>query len=469
MQNTNADQDQIDGKLKLLKTMGKEAREQSCFATVSDNPLAHAFKKKTVVHAGMGGAPVPREDIPDLWASLANIPRFGKTLAYIHIPFCETHCLYCGFYTNPATGDFSRVYTDALIREIQQKSELPACQNGPVHAVYLGGGTPTALDGSDLKRLLIAVGKHLPLANDCEITVEGRVLNMDQEKIEACLEGGANRFSIGVQTFDTDIRQKLGRVADRETILSTLKSLKNTDNAAVIIDLIFGLPGQGMEKWEDDIRTYLDLKLDGVDLYQLILYKNGLLEKQIKNGKLAPMADTPEKSTLFARGVEMMQNVRYRRLSISHWGRTTRERNMYNLLMKSGVHCLAYGSGAGGTLHGHTYFIDGKLKNYLANEVMDKKISMMLYLSPHGRLARAISGELELGRIDFQSLGKNLDLDLNKIYAPLLEQWETAGLIRQNQDWVELTLAGEFWQTNLAQGLMDYFKSNSGEVGRGDS
>lgn len=290
----STDQQVIEPGGGYFETIEKKAVVESFFAAVTDNPLAYAFKKKTVIHAGITGEKVSGEKISEVWTELGKLPRSGKTLVYIHVPFCETRCLYCGFYANPTIGDFSRVYTDALIREIRSESDKSFCCNGgPIHGVYLGGGTPTALDGGDLKRLLQAVAKYLPLANDCEITVEGRVLNLDQARIFACLEGGANRFSIGVQTFDTDIRKKLGRVADRKAIIAALERVKVTDNAAVIIDLIYGLPGQTMEKWEEDIRTCLDLELDGVDLYQLIVHKNGLLEKKSNRERYFPWQTPP--------------------------------------------------------------------------------------------------------------------------------------------------------------------------------
>lgn len=447
-----------NSKLTLLENFGNDRADQPYFANVCKNPLAEAFKKKRVVHAGLGGVPLKKEETISKWQSLVQMPRQGKTTAYIHIPFCETRCLYCGFYANPSRKDDRKAYTRALIREMEADHETLAVQSSPIHAVYLGGGTPTALEPEELKSILLAVKKYLPLANDCEITVEGRILNFGEDKIDACLEGGANRFSLGVQTFDSNIRKKLGRRESRDKILKRLEVLKKKDNAAVIIDLIFGLPGQTMETWEDDINTFFELDLDGIDLYQLIQFKGGLLEKAAENGKVSAMADMAQRSEMFARGVEIMTKARYRRLSISHWGRTFRERNLYNLFMKQKAHCLAYGSGAGGNLFGHMYFLDGNLKSYLASAGSHKPITMMMAPSKHETLIKKIAGELELGRIDLAKTGESLSLDLETIYAPLLAQWEKAGLIEYKEGWVTLTLAGEFWQTTLAQNMIDYFK-----------
>lgn len=161
------------------------------------------------------------------------------------------------------------------------------------------------------------------LANDCEVTVEGRLSNFDARKMEACLEGGANRFSLGVQSFHTDIRRSMGRLGSREDMIRGLELLMSYGQAAVIVDLIYGFPNQGMERWLEDIATAQSLKLDGADCYQLNVYRQTPLGQAIERGKMPPAADIPEQSAMFAAGVEAMTGAFYRRLSISHWARTS--------------------------------------------------------------------------------------------------------------------------------------------------
>ncbi len=452
-----------NSKLTLLKEF-QPSEGRPYFAQVSDDPLAHAFEEKAVVHAGLGGRPVPREELPQLWEKLSAVPRAGKTSAYVHIPFCQTKCLYCGFYANALKEEAAHAYAQALISEIRADRDLPLVKSGPVHSVYLGGGTPTGLSARDLKQLLTTLKACLPLANDCEITVEGRILNFDEEKMDACLEGGANRFSLGVQTFDTGVRKKLGRLADEGTILRQLELLKSKDQAAIIIDLIFGLPGQTMAHWESDLKTFLGMELDGVDLYQLITFKGGALDKAVTQGRVGPAAGKTQRSRMFKRGVEIMTDARYRRLSISHWGRAFRERNIYNLSMKQKTHCLAYGSGAGGNLSGHMVFMDGTLESYMKKAGREKPLLHAMAPSPHDALSRGIAGELELGRLNLGDLGQRLEMNLETLFAPLVENWEAAGLVTRDRGWLELTLAGQFWETTMAQGMIDYFKEAPGSA-----
>jgi oxygen-independent coproporphyrinogen-3 oxidase len=140
--------------------------QQDLFAKVSGNPLSDAFPKKAVVHPFVDARPVPKEDWSSIWQDMNHQQRQGKSVAYLHIPFCENHCLFCGFYQNPWRSNQSEVYADAIIEEIKASKDQPSHSGHPLHAVYFGGGTPTALDTPDLCRIIEAVHTYLPLAPD---------------------------------------------------------------------------------------------------------------------------------------------------------------------------------------------------------------------------------------------------------------------------------------------------------------
>lgn len=429
------------------------------FADESQDPLTHAFSKPIDTHPGGRSTPLAGDRIDDAFAGFLGHPRKGKTCAYIHVPFCESHCLYCGFYRKRYDDDGqSRRYTDALVSDLRAWAKTPSQAQGPVHAVYIGGGTPTALRADDLRRILLAVHETLPLANDCEITVEGRIRNFGPEKMEACLEGGANRFSIGVQTFDTALRQSMRRMAAREEVIEGLNRLVAYDRAAVVIDLIYGFPGQTMDMWEDDLNTLLALGIDGADLYQLKTLPETPLARAVEKGRLPVPADRPDRARMYARGVAVMAAAMYRHLTVNHWGRTSRERNLYNHMVKGPADCLAFGPGAGGNLGGYFFFTEPDYGKW-RTAVMDqgrKPIAMMQALSPHSTLEKTIAAELELCRINPGQIGDRFGLPLAGILAPLYRQWTRAGLMESKGGWFVLTTAGRFWQVNLVQLTINY-------------
>lgn len=176
--------------------------------------------------------------------------------------------------------------------------------------------------------------------------------------MEAAVQGGANRFSLGVQTFDTKVRQAVGRRSTKEQLVSQLSRLTRFNQAAVVIDLIYGFPFQTMGTWKEDLAISRELNLDGVDCYQLRVFERSPLFKYIANGKLPAGPNHELRALMFAEAVQSMREAGWSRLSISHWAANTRERNFYNYYAKTRSDCLAYGPGAGGNIDGYAYMMD---------------------------------------------------------------------------------------------------------------
>lgn len=424
-------------------------------------PLAGAFAKRNLF-PWIQRQTRPLADGPEAAARLLAETRPGKRVAYLHIPFCANHCLFCGFYRNRSAEDSMAEYAMRLEQDIAMGGA--AASGPPIQAVYFGGGTPSALSAGDLHRLVWAVRRHLPLAPDCEITVEGRVAGFDDDKVEACLDAGANRFSIGIQTFDTGLRQRMGRRADRAEAVAFMERLRDRDRAVVVCDLIFGLPGQSMEMWREDVATCLSLGLDGVDLYCLTLHDSSPLALSIAKGSLPPVAGLERMAAMYGTGLEMLDDAGWRHLNQAHWASATRERNLYNQLVKAGADCLAFGAGAGGLVAGHRYVIQPDVELYArAVEAGTKPVTVVLP-PPANRPARDLAmGGLEGGRLDLARLEALTAPGFAVALEPLLAQWEAAGLLRRRGAALTLTAAGWFWHCNLVGSLfelIDLFMAN---------
>ncbi len=450
---------------RMMNEAVKSEQKDAYFADPAD-PLHSAFKAKAVIHSGPGGMPLTGDAARAKLDALTERPRSGKTLAYLHVPFCETRCLYCMFYQNPYSEEASRHYADRLIREISFWRGRAVLETAPVHAVYFGGGTPTALLPDDLRRVLSALKSTLPLANDCEITLEGRIHNFSDEKIEAALEGGVNRFSIGVQTFNSHVRQSVQRVDGRETIARRLEKLASYDQAAVVIDLIYGFPGQTPEIWADDLATASELPLDGVDCYQLNVFEKSPMARYIAVGKLPEAADTALKADFFAHSVDFFTRAGWRRLSNNHWARTSRERNIYNALGKGPCDCLAFGCGAGGRLAGHSFMTERKLDLWSAAvDAGVKPVGMLLAPGPHWHFLRTVSSDMESGEINLDAIGRRFGLPAAALVSDITSQWVEAGLLTPVGPRLTQTVAGQYWHVTMAQLLVEAFTKRLGAAG----
>jgi putative heme utilization radical SAM enzyme HutW len=401
------------------------------------------------MHLGVVPIPDPERIYPALLAR-TSAPR----LAYLHIPFCSNHCLFCGFYRNKSNEAAMTRYVDALIAEIEQDAAREGMAGRPVEAVFLGGGTPSALSARDLQRLLLALRTYLSLSDDCEITVEGRVAGFDAEKVSACVEAGANRFSIGIQSFDTRLRQRMGRKANREEAVNFLSGLVARQDAAVVCDLIYGLPGQTDEIWRKDVALCNEIGLDGVDLYCLSLQAGSPLALSIEKGALPPAATDAEAQVRYCEGGEILEAAGWRRLSQAHWGRSGRERNRYNNATKAGADCLAFGAGAGGMLAGHRFMLDAAVDSFETRvRAAGKPISGLLVPAPHQRACNAVMQAMEEGCLTFTVLETLVAPGFVTALAPLLQHWAQQELMVLGADSLTLTACGRYWHNNIAATL----------------
>lgn len=433
------------------------------FARVTDTPLADAFEVKRVIPPFAGARALEPDERDARWQAIRDTPRSGKSLAYVHVPFCENHCLFCGFYQNPWRDSAGAGYVDNVIAHLRRDASCRYQSRGPVHAVYFGGGTPSALAAPDIARLVRAVREYLPLAPDCEITFEGRVRSFTRDKVDAALAAGVNRFSIGVQTFDEPLRRSMGRKMSRDEVIRFVADLVAADAAAIVIDLMYGLPGQTQASWEEDVRTAIDLRLDGVDLYCLSLIPGTPLRIAIDKGKFEPVARA-QLGTYYASGSRLLADARWEAISTTHWRGSTRERNLYNLEIKRGAQCLAFGAAGGGSVAGHAYRIESDLADYAAS--IDKGRPALAHLSPqpaHHALMSRLRGDMDRARLDLARLRTELAplltgsaVSADTLLDPLLSQWEQARLLVRDRDWIDLTVPGRFWQVTMTQHLVDY-------------
>lgn len=303
---------------------------------------------------------------------------------------------------------------------------------------------------------MTAARRELPLAEDCEITLEGRVSDMTEERLEAAARAGVNRLSIGVQTFDGDIRRAMMRVDDRDGILRVVERMARFEKFAVVIDLIYGFPMQTEAVWAEDLETARNLPIDGIDCYQLNVFSRSPLAKRIKTGQFPPAATLAEAADRFAASDAVLSSdPRWTRISNTHWRRTAKERNRYNTLAKTACDCLAFGSGAGGRIAGHSFMTERRLKAWEERiEAGEKPVFALLKPTPNWHLMRTIASSVEQGPFNLKAIGEVFGVDVDRLATPLLGQWVRAGLLEKSGDVYVPTTAGMFWHVTLAQFLV---------------
>ena len=408
-----------------------------------------AFPERQALMPIWGGIPIPRPQWQNIWRQKLPHAADSDALAYLHIPFCANHCVFCGFYRNVWKESYSSVYTDKIIEEMAAEAEIRQ-GNGKIRAVYFGGGTPTALQTPDLARLIRACYQYLPIADDCEFTIEGRMSHFDIEKAQACIEAGANRISIGVQTFDTAIRRRLGRKHGGDEAFAYLEKLCEI-NAVIVVDLMFGLPNQTDAVWQNDLERATALPLSGLDTYAFNLYPMLPINRMVEKGAFPAPPGFDVQADQYAYAVETLAQKGWNQVSNSHFAYPGRgERNRYNTLVKSNISCWAFGSGAGGNFGGFSYQVQGDLDSYLATPTGEKNIAFMSGHSPHKTLLGQVQHDMETGRLN-PSL-----FDGNAAAQKLIAQWQDMQLFEEqgSDGLIRLNTSGRYWSPTLIRKLM---------------
>lgn len=209
-----------------------------------------------------------------------RLPTLPPLSLYIHFPWCIRKCPYCDFNSHEPSGGVAAIperrYLDALRADLE--SSLPLIWGRRVESIFIGGGTPSLISAEGLTQLLSDVRALLPLAADCEITLEANPGSFEAGRFAAYRDAGVTRLSIGVQSFDDGHLQALGRVHDRVQALAAVE-IAQRHYPTFNLDLMYALPRQTLQQAQADVELALSLAPPHLSLYQLTLEPNTVFAK----------------------------------------------------------------------------------------------------------------------------------------------------------------------------------------------
>ncbi|VVS94522.1 radical SAM protein [Desulfoluna spongiiphila] len=419
----------------------RKAKSLGCFPHATDTSPSCAFSvEETPPYAAGSQAPVTGHRARALWNTLIDTPLDQSLAATICVPFGASGPLDKGTDAIPTGDALSAAYADAVICDIMRDGARIRQQGNPIHALVVNGETPTALTARDLARIIEAARRNLSLANDCEITVEGRIADMTPERIRTLTRAGVNRFSLSLLSFQTPLRQAAGRRSDGEHAANTLSDLIETGQVTVNVGLTYGLPDQTAASFRKDMETLVAMKPDGIDLVpHAPIHTHG-----------------PDQYALFEEGTAVMAATTCRRISAGHWACTPRERNLSALLAGRQTPCLPFGCGAEGLVEGHRVLVTDRLEDYLSTAGREKPVAMVLPPTDNHRLAHVVTSQMQTLALDLAGLGRSFGDSLPMALLPLLHCWVNARLVRIEGHILRPTTAGEYWHATLTHGLIDY-------------
>ena len=237
---------------------------------------------------------------------------------YVHVPFCDGKCHYCGFYSVMAEPRLTALYHGLPACELTQAlTAHPRIARDAIQTVYMGGGTPALLGADGLKRLTDSLSAVLPLDAVEEWTVELNPASVAPGLLAALHDLGVNRLSIGVQSFNDDTLARVGRRHNAQTALRAIRLAQDAGFENTGIDLIAGLPGVTPEEWQETLERSVSLGLVHLSVYALSLEPGTVLSRQAAAGLVIP--DDEAQLAALAQAESVLNQAGFARYEISNY------------------------------------------------------------------------------------------------------------------------------------------------------
>ncbi|MBQ7137598.1 MAG: radical SAM family heme chaperone HemW [Clostridia bacterium] len=203
---------------------------------------------------------------------------------YIHIPYCKQKCRYCDFASYAGQEATMAAYVDALLREADAMAAY--AKDTPIQTVFIGGGTPSTLPAPLLKKLLTGLSERFVIPAGIEFTSEANPGTLTPEWLDAAVSGGVNRLSMGMQTSQTELLRTLGRIHRYEDVVESVQLARSMGISNLSVDLMFGLPGQTPDMWQESLAAALALNVQHMSCYGLIPEDGTPLKRDLDIGRL---------------------------------------------------------------------------------------------------------------------------------------------------------------------------------------
>lgn len=364
---------------------------------------------------------------------------------YLHIPFCERKCAYCDFLSAPADLPVRISYMKKLQEEIAYYG--PKFEEYQVSSIFLGGGTPTILEGYQLAAILETVKKYFHLVADAEITVECNPGTLTAGKAEKLVQAGFNRLSMGLQSADDRELQLLGRIHNFAQFLESYDLARKAGFENINVDLMSALPGQTLKSWQNTLQKVTALRPEHISAYSLIIeegtpfYERFAEDERIREegGHPRLLPEEAIERQMYELTQRFLHTKGYERYEISNYAKPGSECR-HNCGYWTRKDYLGLGLGAS-SLVGHQRFQNtSDLKEYLEQEyhhihteTLDKKSEMEEFMFLGLRLMTGISR---------QQFEKTFQVTLDSVYGEVLRKLKSEQLIEEVAGYVRLTEYG---------------------------
>jgi oxygen-independent coproporphyrinogen-3 oxidase len=362
----------------------------------------------------------------------------GELAIYVHIPFCARKCSYCDFNAYAGADDLVAPFVASVLEEIGRAPE----GGRPLRSVFFGGGTPTFLSACDLTHILNAIRRKFAADSDIEITCEANPTSSDVKKFLALRESGFNRISIGVQSFHPRLLSFAERDHSPAEAIGAVEAARSAGFSNVSIDLIFGLPTQTRQEWEETLERAVSLQTEHLSLYALTI-EPGTRFERLHRGRKLTLPDEETELWMYEHAVRRLTQAGFEHYEVSNFakpGFSSRHNRVYWL----NEEYLGFGPGAVSYLRGRRWTNEKHPLRYIRkvqaredlctdSEVLDACAALGETLMVGLRLREGVS---------LSRLQDRFQMDALEVYRDQIEKLTRQGLLEREGDRLRLTYRG---------------------------
>jgi len=290
---------------------------------------------------------------------------------YIHIPFCKSRCIYCGFYSTTLL-DLRQKYVDAVCREIEMRCNTEDGKDKRIDTIYLGGGTPSQLTTEQLRQIFNAVYIYNKVSDDAEITIEVNPDDVTKDFVDGLSTLPVNRISMGAQTFNDKRLLFLHRRHNVSQVSEAVNRLRDIGISNINIDLMYGFYGETLNDWKQDISSALALNVEHISAYCLMIEEGTeLWQRYYDGGKERNILPEETEREMYEMLITLLETAGYEHYEISNFAKPG-YRSRHNSSYWDGTFYLGIGAAA------HSY--DGRTRSW---NILD--ISRYIDAMSHGQ------------------------------------------------------------------------------------
>ena len=364
------------------------------------------------------------------------LDRDNKEIAlYIHIPFCKQKCLYCDFPSFGNMGKFMLDYSQALSKDISSVGERD------IKSVFIGGGTPTYLSLEAWNNIKNSIDK-LEKAVNLEFTVEGNPGTFTEEKLRLLKRMGVNRLSIGLQAWQNSMLKKLGRIHTIEEFVESYRLARRIGFDNINVDLMFGLPDQTYDEWEETLKNVAELNPEHISCYSLIIEEDTPFGKMYEEEKFK-LPDEELERKMYSFVVEFLKSKGYHQYEISNFCKKNKECK-HNLVYWNLGEYVGCGVGSHSYINGVRYRKAEKIEEYITDVNLGKNLQLDVHRnSIEDDMEEFIfMGLRKVDGISIDEFNSRFEKDIYFVYEDVIKKHIYSGMLIKDKNRLFLSERG---------------------------